>query len=64
MTLSATFTLNWPGDALFGAGRVDQLGEVLAARGQNAALIVTDAGVEAAGAARDARVSSGGTRRR
>lgn len=49
MTLSATFTLNWPGDALFGAGRVDQLGEVLAARGQNAALIVTDAGVEAAG---------------
>jgi alcohol dehydrogenase class IV len=49
MTLAAAFTLNWPGDALFGAGRCDGLGELLAARGQTSALIVTDPGLKQAG---------------
>ncbi|MCA0873570.1 iron-containing alcohol dehydrogenase [Seohaeicola saemankumensis] len=49
MTLSGKFALNWPGDALFGAGRVDELGAVLADRGQGRALIVTDPGLKQAG---------------
>ncbi len=49
MTLSASFTQNWPGDALFGAGRCDTLGEILASRGQRSALIVTDPGLKDAG---------------
>lgn len=49
MTLSAPFTLNWPGNALFGAGRSDDLGEVLASRGQKKSLIVTDPGLAKAG---------------
>ncbi|MGR3321580.1 MAG: iron-containing alcohol dehydrogenase family protein [Pseudooceanicola sp.] len=49
MSLSDPFTLNWPGNALFGAGRSDELGAVLAARGQKSALIVTDPGLAGAG---------------
>ncbi|WP_158966694.1 iron-containing alcohol dehydrogenase family protein [Chachezhania sediminis] len=49
MTLSDPFTLNWPGNALFGAGRVDDLGTLLAARGQMCALIVTDPGLREVG---------------
>lgn len=49
MTLSASFTQNWPGDALFGVGRCDTLGEILASRGQRSALIVTDPGLKDAG---------------
>ncbi|GAA6189526.1 iron-containing alcohol dehydrogenase [Litorivita sp. NS0012-18] len=49
MSLADKFTLNWPGNALFGAGRCDELGAVLAARGQLSALIVTDQGLAEAG---------------
>jgi len=49
MALSDAFTLNWPGNALFGAGRVDELGTLLAGRGQMRALIVTDPGLRGAG---------------
>ncbi len=49
MTLAASFNINWPGDAMFGPGRVDTLGELLASRGQKRAMIVTDPGLEAAG---------------
>jgi alcohol dehydrogenase class IV len=49
MTGTASFSLNWPGNALFGAGRSDELGAILAARGQTLALIVTDPGLKDAG---------------
>jgi alcohol dehydrogenase class IV len=49
LSLADHFTLNWPGNAQFGAGRCDELGTTLAARGQKSALIVTDQGLADAG---------------
>lgn len=49
MSLATDFAINWPGDAIFGPGRSDSLGDILASRGQRRAMIVTDPGLEDAG---------------
>ncbi|MFN7003794.1 MAG: iron-containing alcohol dehydrogenase family protein [Roseinatronobacter sp.] len=49
MPHALSFSMNWPGEALFGPGQCDGLGTLLAGRGQRRALIVTDSGIQAAG---------------
>lgn len=49
MTGAPAFMLDWPGNARFGPGRADELGPLLAARDQRAALIVCDPGIRDAG---------------
>lgn len=49
MPHALSFSMNWPGSALFGPGQCDTLGTLLAGRGQRNALIITDTGIQAAG---------------